>query len=130
MKNLGPNIEIYYNSTVSEFILSNIGLSSATRAVITIDWNESNTTSPTLLRASNSRPIVLFLSLAFILITSVVLAGKPVQSQHTTPQRDYGPLDKCPPTTHHLKLRNTDWSNPIVLDKLKRIRGSMQNIEK
>jgi hypothetical protein len=74
--------------------------------------------------------VVLSLSLAFILITSIVLAGKPVQSQqHTTPQRDYGSFGKCPPTTHHMKLRNTDWANPTVLDKLNRIGGSMQNIE-
>lgn len=44
-----PNIEIYYNPTDPEFILSNIGLSSATKAVITIDWKVSITTSPTLL---------------------------------------------------------------------------------
>jgi hypothetical protein len=44
-----PNIEIYYNQTVSGFILSNIGLSSATKAVITLDWRESIATSPTLL---------------------------------------------------------------------------------
>jgi hypothetical protein len=45
---LVPNIAISYNNSFPEFMFSNIGMTAATEAVITINWNKSIATVPTL----------------------------------------------------------------------------------